>query len=411
MTAHNHSPGELRAGLVLAACETHELRVRPVEALRIEVESALFGHASALLLPESTSEPAAENDLVARDFDSNDLWESLEASHKDFADAARTVPFEPDAGGSGARRRRSEGGHAVILFALERLESELERFLVVAGHADRSGSEAYNEALSEARARCVLSLLEGDRKAFVQSTRSYHPPAADGEVLRFAARTQGWGCDPGQAAEPTGPDIEAFQRSYNAGFGRSIAEDGVIGDETLGAFFDLFESDLAAMAGGQERLAELRGCLRYVDVGNKFLACGERFPIENPEQDGFRSRFNRRVELLMFADPDLPAMGTSDAAERIYGRKFYRFTMIDAERRPRVDGEGAAAGDEGFSMADAPAPAPGAGEPEGEFATEMVIHDAAGDPTDAYAFLDPFEDAHPGVGAQATRDNSETAIA
>ena len=107
-------------------------------------------------------------------------------------------------------------------------------------------------------------------------------------------------------------------------FGKAIGEDGIVGDRTRGAYFDILEDTLARQAGGVEALAALRAKTRFVDDQRRTLPCGERFPIERPGEDGVASAKNRRVELLYFPPAFEPDLSVDDIAERIYDRRLFR---------------------------------------------------------------------------------------
>jgi outer membrane protein OmpA-like peptidoglycan-associated protein len=297
------------------------------DANRLEVEDAFFNTGSAVFLPDVPS--GRQNGVpVPVPFTNPELLADLARSHERFTLRFITEPFDPDSAGD---RPPRESALHVIVAALRFLERNPSHSLVAAGHTDRAGDPAFNERLSAARGRSVVALLEGKRADFVAAAKAFHAPEDDVVVLHYAARTRGWPCDPAKPDRASDNEVREFQRTLNRDFNRTTAVDGVVGDETRGAYFDLYESDLEATAGGRPALASLRGHLRFVDPAHKVLACGERFPRENPEADGLRSQQNRRVELLFFAPPRVPSLAASDAAEQIYRRKLFQFAALDRD--------------------------------------------------------------------------------
>jgi hypothetical protein len=256
------------------------------------------------------------------------------------------------------------------------------------------GSEKSNERLSGARAEAVVALLEGERAAFVSAAGEYPAASSDGKVLSFSAAARGYDCAPANPEAPTKAEIEAFQKGYNAEFDAHIGEDGVVGDETRGAYFDVFKAELRRLAGGEEALLELRGALRFADPSNNVLLCGERFPIESPDQDELASEANRRVELLFFDEDDVPDLAAEDAPEHVYRDGDVLLVRVDPETLEELD-EGSEVCDDEFGLEDAPPPEDGTGELLGELATAMDKREDERDPEDQHAFLEPFHDVFP----------------
>ena len=359
------------------------------DASRLEVEDAFFNTGSAMFLPDVPS--ARQNGVpVPLPFTNPQLLAELARSHERFTLRFVTEPFDPNAASD---RPARDGALHVIVAALRFLEQNPSHALVVAGHADRAGDAAFNERLSAARGRSTVALLEGKRTDFVATARTFHAAEDDAVILHYAARTRGWPCDPADHDRATTREVREFQRSFNRDFAKTIAVDGVVGDETRGAYFDLYEDDIAASAGGRPALAALRGHLRFVDSGHKVLPCGERFPRENPETDGLRSQQNRRVELLFFAPPRVPSLAASDPATQIYRRKLFQFTPLDRDTlaKPLV----------GAGETDAPGEitlTPGEPPPDAVLPPPLVTTmPNAGklNPQNPWAFLTPFHELHP----------------
>jgi hypothetical protein len=371
------------------------------DAGRLEVEDAFFNTSSAVFLPDVPGGPLLGGTIPVP-FTNAPLWVELQRDQGQFATEVFTKPFDPEASG-GETPQRVSALH-VIIAALRFCEQNQSHKLVIAGHTDRSGDDALNMRLSDARGKSVLSLLEGKRADFVKACSTFHAPEDDPIVLHYAARTRGWPCDPADQTKATPAEIRAFQERFNTDFSAKIAVDGRVGDEMHGAYFDLYDADLATEAGGKTELANLRSQLRFVDTAHKVLPCGERFPLENPGQDGFKSQRNRRVEMLFFAPPRLPVLGGADAAEKIFKRKLFTFTPLDrdvlalkparavAETAPATKAVTLTVGD--------------VQDGEEEIRTSMP-NAGKRDPTDPYVFLTPFDELHPNEGRRPRRPNSK----
>ncbi len=202
----------------------------------------------------------------------------------------------------------------VLAEALREARRKPDRKLLITGHTDTSGSDAYNLPLSQQRADCALAALMGDRTKFVQIASAKHKVEDYQLILKWVARDWGWPCDPGlidnQQGSKTSAATKAFQKQYNIEFGKSISEDGVVGEQTWGAFFDVYMKELMELTDCDDEAAlnALRGNIKFVDDSKKAVGCGENFPKENRGLDGWRSLENRRVEIIFFAPDQLPSL-------------------------------------------------------------------------------------------------------
>src|SRR5262249_8313258 len=129
-------------------------------------------------------------------------------------------------------------------------------------------------------------------------------------ILKHYSHEFGWDCDPGLIDDQPGPRttvaVRNFQATYNRLLKRSIPEDGVVGQATWGAFFDVDMEELAQMFSiPSEQLGSVRE-VHFMDDKSRFIACGEQNPIDHPERQNFRSKENRRVEFLFFHKSFLP---------------------------------------------------------------------------------------------------------
>ena len=229
----------------------------------------------------------------------------------------------------------SISGFALIL----RLNEERPgKKLFVAGHTDSSAGDEFNQKLSQERAECALSVLVGDREQFKTLCQGRHRVGDYKQILSWVSRTfADFNCDPGKIDDNAGTasePVKRFQTAYNAnrealGISQpSIDVDGSVGEQTWGAFFDLYELALAEELGETlEAVAELRKLLVFVDEERKALGFGEHFPVEELGVDNFRSQTNRRVELLLFdagEEPDLPHAESDPETSDLYLPGFYQ---------------------------------------------------------------------------------------
>jgi uncharacterized Zn-binding protein involved in type VI secretion/flagellar motor protein MotB len=225
-----------------------------------------------------------------------------------------SVVFLPDAqetaqqnGATTEDKQAAITGLAVLKTVFLRLKEFPDQKLFIVGHTDTSGDDGGNLILSDRRALSAVYLLEGQKEPWAALSKARHKVADIKQILAWAAKTRGWPCDPGGIDESWGNQAATatrrFQEGYNAEFASAIDVDGVVGSQTWGAFFDLYQDELARLLDTTaEGLDSFRASLRWKDP-RKSVGCGESWPIDAPEKDNFRSQTNRRVELLFF-DPD-----------------------------------------------------------------------------------------------------------
>ncbi|MBS4036125.1 MAG: OmpA family protein [Ignavibacterium sp.] len=199
-------------------------------------------------------------------------------------------------------------GLAVLKTVFIRLQEFPEQKILIAGHADTSGQKSYNLTLSELRAESVLNLLEGNKDRWVQIVKSKNKNEDVQQILTWISGKRMVDCDPdgidGIIGTKTKTAIENFQIYYNQEFNQSIKEDGIVGTQTWGAFFDIYQDELAKMLDiTSNELTQSRSSLKWQFNNKKFVGCGENWPIEESEKNNFRSHRNRRVEILFF-DPE-----------------------------------------------------------------------------------------------------------
>lgn len=381
----------LRRGITIATDVEITCSVKPPKAAKLlEVPDMAFHHGSAVVLPSlPPAEPAQPAQATA--FSNTSLWQALEEGHDGLAERLKSTYRPVDLGPA------REPGLPLIVATLQYLEDNPDQVLVVAGHADTTGSKAVNRRVSEARARAVVALLEGKREDWDAAVKEWNDEADTAVVLSWAAASRGWPCHPVQCKRLEDA-VREFQAAYNREFEQRIAVDGVVGPQTRGAWFDVYQRFLEERVGGAGALSSLRGQLRWVSNDVKALACGEDYPLENPGQDGYRSKLNRRVEVLFFAPADAPDLSQEDPAAEVYSGD-YTFEPVEATARP-AEGQAETPPDPALEPVDDAPPAE-------ELVTTMPARPV--DPSDPYGFLEAFDQAYPrhGQSRQAGRNASE----
>lgn len=291
---------DLGSGRNFVIGESHEIEATIGQGHLIEMEDIHFHHDSAVLL----ADPKCEE--------------------------SESVPVE-----------ERITGLSVLATCLKHAQGHSRELLLLAGHADTSGDAQYNVGLSERRAQNVLFALTGDREKWAHSSDEKYQVEDYQAILAWIDARFGFGTDPQESDNKHGPGtdkaLRAFQKRYNSDFGASIAVDGEIGLETWRAFFDMYMLALQDICGTDaDGLSDLRKSLTFLDGKRLTVGCGENHPIEAADKDDFRSKTNRRVELLFF-DPKArtpkldchPAAGKcSSKVCEIYGKGFFAFNHI-----------------------------------------------------------------------------------
>jgi peptidoglycan hydrolase-like protein with peptidoglycan-binding domain len=280
----------------------HRFRLRRYHGQVLEMEDVQFHHDSAVMMPD---------------------------------------PFCDDDGHENDAERIT--GLAVLRACYLHAEANPDRKILIAGHADSSGEASYNLGLSLSRARNVLHALLGERDAWVEIAEEKHKVEDYQQILGWLSRTYGWECDPGPIDNIRGPLTESavreFQKRYNREFSGSLNDDGIVGPLTWGAFFDIYMKSLSGMLETDEPgLDRYRQALCFLDEGKRAVGCGEHWPIELSSVDEYRSKLNRRVEILFFEPSEIPPLRCHPTADSckpracwIYDPKKYTLQHLPCE--------------------------------------------------------------------------------
>jgi hypothetical protein len=205
------------------------------------------------------------------------------------------------------------------------------------------------------RADNVLAVLAGDRAEWVKICDKKHKVEDYQQILKWVHVIWDWDCDPGKVNNipdnKTKQATKVFQQTYNRGdpemeegFSASIKEDGIVGEETWGAFFDVYTRVLMyIMEVDEEGLEELHNSLsqRFLDDTKKSVGCGENHPITEDRAENFRSKIDRRVEVLFFDPGEEPRLNCHPAPGKcvpekceIFDDDMFSFTPIPCEPIP-----------------------------------------------------------------------------
>ncbi len=256
----------------------------------------------------------------------------------------------PDAGGDEGEgldtTAEQVGGLGAVRAALELLERMAHKRLLVAGHTDTTGGDAHNLELSRARAESVLAVLTGDRDGWAAHAQERFVMADLQRVLRWVARTFDWDTDPGPVDGEFGPRTrgarDRFRERFNAERGGALKRHVKQSEADWRAAFDLYDEALAGRLGlDSTGLAAARA--RVQRIGEGAVGCGEAWPLEAVDVDGFESRANRRVDLLFFDPHDVPDLachaggGCDPAACPIYAGGRYAIERLPVDLDDFVD--------------------------------------------------------------------------
>jgi hypothetical protein len=372
---------------------------------RIEVEDDFFNHDSAVMMPD-TRVGRREADPVRFQNGDQESLARLRHFHPDVHHTLTVDPPDPPAADDESR----VGGLGVLAATYRFLALNPSFKLLLAGHCDTTGEDDYNFTLSERRAKNVLFLLQGDRRAWVKSALEHSQVEDQKRICKYAARERAWPCDPGVVDNHRDDALEralrAFRENYNRDFDRDIRVTGPAGEETWGAFFDVYMDDLATILDTTvPGLGTERAHLRFVDDQQKLIACGEKLPIEGPQRDDFRSEENRRVEVLFFRSSALPDLHCHAATKPfcmrscgqnecgVYAPELFAFVPID----PAVLGVVRTGTlEEGkFEIVDSNHDLETlADKPDDKYTTRSTIRDVDSR-RDPWAFLESFEEHDP----------------
>jgi peptidoglycan hydrolase-like protein with peptidoglycan-binding domain len=182
-----------------------------------------------------------------------------------------------------------------------------EKETVLYGHTDSSGEIDYNMNLSGLRAKAVKAFLDKDKDSFIQVCKDKSKVEDYQTMLSVLTSNHGWNCGPGKIDNVEGSNtmaaLKSFQTDYNLKFKKSIDQDGKIGPQTWGAFFDVVHALLWQAASA--KITGSYPVLKYGENGSGIHPCGETFAQDTNTKKGRRSQKDRRVEIVFKMVDDL----------------------------------------------------------------------------------------------------------
>jgi hypothetical protein len=250
-------------------------------------------------------------------------------------------------------------GIVIIEQTLRILEYSTSKILIT-GHTDTVGSVDSNKTLSEYRAASFYSILADDRELFKQVSDAPHISDKNKkgstlmndkiQIANWAANEFGWSCRHKRNNYDFLQTFKAFQRSYNKWYcskfsdAQPIAEDGDWGPKTWGAVFDCYQWALSKrLMIAKDKLPEYRQKInlsgRLLSDQKQYVGCSEYHPLENAHQDNYKSKTNRRVEVLFFdSEADIPALSciNNGACD---GKQCSLFSLFDNVRGRTIQAE------------------------------------------------------------------------
>ncbi|HSP89054.1 MAG TPA: OmpA family protein, partial [Ignavibacteriaceae bacterium] len=221
-------------------------------------------------------------------------------------------------------------GLGVIFACFKQAEKkEFLQKILVAGHTDKKGTESYNITLSQQRAENVFFMFTGERSKWSESSDAKHQVEDIQQILKWISFNFQYDCDPGPKTNKKNPETDEatikFQKRYNqdfidlkkhqSKFSREfirIKEDGKVGKQTWGAFFDMYILELLIVMGiNEDGLNEKRGKLNFVKKKPPHTApiigCGENHPASEAKTED-ENPVDRRVEILFFDEGEEPEL-------------------------------------------------------------------------------------------------------
>ena len=259
-------------------------------------------------------------------------------------------------------------GLAVIFACYKQAQKkEFQQKILVAGHTDKKGGEYYNLTLSQKRSENVYYMFLGRRTDWVNSSNDKNQIEDIQQILKWISFNFQYDCDPGKITNEMNPETENallnFQKRYNIDFVTlnihqnrfnhvftKIDEDGKMGKQTWGAFFDMYTLELLIVLGiNEDGLKDLRDQLKFVEKGHAnpapTVGCGENFPASGATTEE-KNAVDRRVEILFFDDGEEPRLQCHPRRFQCIKSKcdlypkdvFYKHAPVEVEPLPLPSG-------------------------------------------------------------------------
>jgi hypothetical protein len=197
--------------------------------------------------------------------------------------------------------------------------------LVVCCHTDTTDDAESNQALSERRAKMIVSLMTDDRAAFAELavTKAYKDQSSweksqVADIIELFSTTDPVLADLKLAEGDSVPAATAalstayavFHRAYNAATNNAAPFPNVPDAGLKVAQQDPWKwvHSVYTRYLRREIIEATMPVWPWVDTNNKAFGYGESYPIEAPGKDKFPSRKNRRADFVFFKEGEAPAL-------------------------------------------------------------------------------------------------------
>lgn len=246
-------------------------------------------------------------------------------------DSAVLLPdYGPTAPQPGTEEQNRITGLGVLFACFKQCEkTDFKQRILIAGHTDKKGTDQYNLTLSQKRAENVFFMFTDKRSSWVDSSNEKHQDEDIQQILKWISFNFQFDCDPGDITNKMNPETEQailnFQKRYNVDFVTlnihqnrfnhiftKIDEDGKVGKQTWGAFFDMYTLELLIVMGITEdglndEIAKLQFVEKSPPHPAPVIGCGENHPASEAKTED-ENPVDRRVELLFFDDGEEPEL-------------------------------------------------------------------------------------------------------
>ena len=283
-------------------------------------------------------------------------------------DSAVLLPdYGPTAPQPGTEEQNRITGLGVLFACFKQSEKkDFEQKILIAGHTDKKGTNQYNLTLSQKRSENVFFMFMGKRSNWVESSNEKHQVEDIQQILKWISFNFQFDCDPGDVNNEMNPETEQailnFQKRYNIDFVTlnvhqnrfnhtftKIDEDGKVGKQTWGAYFDMYTLELLIVMGINENgLNDERAKLQFVEKQSPHpapvIGCGENHPASEAKTED-ENPVDRRVEILFFDDGEEPELKchpkklTCIASKcDLYPKGFFKRNPVPVEPLPLPSG-------------------------------------------------------------------------